>query len=766
MNATNYGGSGNSRIAITSRDPGAPQIVVHETGHTFASLADEYTNANPGYTNLVELANATAQTNRSQIRWGAWILSSTPVPTPEDPTNASVVGLFQGAQYQPTGWYRPRLDCKMRTQTTAFCEVCSEALVEAIYQLVRPIDGYAPPVTNITFPRSTEALVFTVALQQPATLPLGVQWFVNGTSIGGPDPSLVFYPVLPNAYTQNLQVVVRDYTPLVRNDPGNLLTQSITWQILRLWPWIQVNPVSQAEAAGSNATFSVVADGLPPPAYQWLRSGTNLIDGGNVSGATTVTLTLSNVSGGDAASYSVVVSNSSGAATSFIASLSVVVSTVPGAVDTSFWPGPSGANDAVFSVFVQSDGKVLIGGLFTSVNGVTRNGIARLNADGSLDASFGAGLSGANGVVYSIALQSDGKPLIGGAFTSVNGVTRNRVARLNADGSLDSSFGADLTGASGVVYALALQSDGKPLIGGAFTTVNSVSRRRIARLNTDGSLDATFGAPGTGWGASAAVRCVAVQSDGKVLIGGQFLTVNSVDRPQIARLNPDGSLDVGFVPGLLDTGSGEIAYSIGVQADGKVLLGGFFTAEDGVTQNGIARLNADGSLDGTFGAGLSGVSDFVISLAVQSDGKALIGGAFTDVNGVARNRIARLNADGSLDTSFGAGLSGANNWVYRIALQSDANVVIGGGFTIVNNAVRPYVARLFGRGLELGVLPSSPSNVTLFWPSAWSGFSVQRRTDFALPWSVLGQPALNDGTNWTVTVPATNACQFYRLRGP
>ena len=110
----------------------------------------------------------------------------------------------------------------------------------------------------------------------------------------------------------------------------------------------------------------------------------------------------------------------------------------PGSVDTSFDPG-SGANDIVRSVATQPDGKVLIGGYFTAVNGVTCNRTARLNANGSLDTGFNSG-SGANNIVLSVVVQPDGKILIGGGFTQVNGVTRSRIARLYADGSLDPSF--------------------------------------------------------------------------------------------------------------------------------------------------------------------------------------------------------------------------------------------------------------------------------------------------------------------------------------
>ena len=321
--------------------------------------------------------------------------------------------------------------------------------------------------------------------------------------------------------------------------------------------------------------------------------------------------------------------------------------------DVGFGNG-DGPNSTVSSMAVQSDGKILIGGGFSSYNGTGRNRIARLNADGTLDTGFNPGTGVSGNTVNSIVVQGDGKILIGGDFTSYNGTSRNRIARLNADGTLDADFSPG-TGASSIVQSVAVQGDGKILIGGRFTSYNGTSRNRIARLNTDGSLDTGF-SPGTGASGSA-VNSVAVQSDGKILIGGNFPTYNDTDRNRIARLNADGSLDTGFNPG---TGvSGNTVNSIVVQGDGRILIGGDFTSYNGTGRNYIARLNTDGSLDPGFSPG-TGATATVNSVAVQGDGRILIGGNFTFYNGTGRNRIARLNTDGSLDTGFSPG-TGANS---------------------------------------------------------------------------------------------------------
>src|SRR5207253_1333715 len=150
---------------------------------------------------------------------------------------------------------------------------------------------------------------------------------------------------------------------------------------------------------------------------------------------------------------------------------------------------------------------------FSTVDGVVRNSIARVNGDGTLDTSFGNGLAGADKTVGKLSVQSDGKIVIGGNFTIVNGVGRNSIARLNADGTLDTSFGNGLTGTNGQVNGLSLQLDGRIVIGGNFTMVNGVGRNSVARLNTDGTLDTSFlnGLAGT----DSSVVALALQPDGK-----------------------------------------------------------------------------------------------------------------------------------------------------------------------------------------------------------------------------------------------------------
>ncbi len=372
----------------------------------------------------------------------------------------------------------------------------------------------------------------------------------------------------------------------------------------------------------------------------------------------------------------------------------------------------AGSNDLIGTMAIQTDGKIVIGGKFTSYNGTFRSGIARLNADGSLDTTFnpGTGIFGPSQLtsVRTIAIQPDGKIVIGGYFSSFNGTSRSHIVRLNADGSLDTTFNVG-TGASNSVETVSIQADGKIIIGGSFVFYNGTSRRCIARLNTDGSLDPTFN-PGTGTGSDGYIITTAIQADGKIVIGGDFNIYNGTARSYIARINSDGSLDntfnVGTVPNYYS------ALTTVVQPDGKIVVGGSFPSFNGIARNNIARFNTDGSLDGTFDSG-TGTDAKVRTLALQTDGKIVIGGDFYFFNGIGRNGVARINTDGSLDTLFNAGLS-AGQSVMGTALQLNGKIVIGGNdFFGLNN--RHGITRLnTDSSLDTTFNPNSGANSTVY----------------------------------------------------
>ena len=357
-----------------------------------------------------------------------------------------------------------------------------------------------------------------------------------------------------------------------------------------------------------------------------------------------------------------------------------------GTLDAGFNPD---ANDKVFAIAVQVDGKILAGGAFhgaAGIGGIQRNYIARLDAvTGSAD-SFNPD---ANGRVLSIMIQRDGKILAGGEFTVIDGQTRNYIARLDAmTGSAD-SFDPN---ANSSVFAIALQADDKILAGGFFASIGGQARNHIARLDPTTGLADSFDP-----NADERVLSIAVQDDGKILAGGDFFYIGGESRIRIARLDAATGLADPF-----DPSAGSRVYSIVVQPDGKLLLGGDFPtlAPNGgamVSRNRIARLETDGRLDQTLNLNVMGfLSSYVVASAVQPDGKVLIGGNFTSVLGTPRNNIARLNTDGTLDTVFNPN---ASSEVDTIAVQPDGKILVGGFFNGANSIggqTRNFIARLDG----------------------------------------------------------------------
>lgn len=378
------------------------------------------------------------------------------------------------------------------------------------------------------------------------------------------------------------------------------------------------------------------------------------------------------------------------------------VNETPGSPDTTYYA--FGFNNTVYALALQVNNQLLVGGDFTLADGVPRQRIARLNSNGTLDNTFSlpSTLMGANSTVRAIAVQADGRILLGGSFTTMNNVNASYLARLNANGTLDSLFNPG-SGADNPVYALAetfVNGQSKVLVGGAFASLNGTSYNGIARLNTDGSPDTAFN---PGLGANATVYALAVQPDGKVVIGGDFTAVNgNTNYNHIARLNTDGSLDTSFNSG---TGASDSVRAITLQSDGRILIGGLFTSVNGTPFNHVARLNSNGSVDATFAPGL-GADDAVFSIALQMDSRIVLGGEFTHCSGVTRSRITRLNPDGTVDPTINFGY-GANNFISAVAIQEDTiagyptnvldeKIVIGGGFTQYDNQSHPYLARIYG----------------------------------------------------------------------
>ena len=369
----------------------------------------------------------------------------------------------------------------------------------------------------------------------------------------------------------------------------------------------------------------------------------------------------------------------------------VVQSQTDGDLDTTFnalndqFPATIGASGRIFSAVVQSDDKVIIGGQFTSYNGVSSNRIARLNEDGSLDPSFNVG-AGANNTIQTMILLPEGKILIAGRFTSFNQTLRNGLARLNQDGSLDLSFDPSLGATS--ILSMAMQPDGKVLIGGQFTSYNGVPMGRVARINTDGSLDNTFNVGTAASEEAASINSIVVQENGKIYLGGRFTIFNELAHSRLVKLNSDGSVDNSFNIG---TGPNNLIQTMALQTDGKIIVAGSFTSFNAINSRRLARINEDGSLDVTFSAGVG--ANGISTIGLQPDGKIMIAGRFTSFNGIPCGRILRLNNNGEVDIDFNNNV-GANSNVLNVSLQSNQKWIIVGQFTSYNEVAQNYITQI------------------------------------------------------------------------
>ena len=378
-----------------------------------------------------------------------------------------------------------------------------------------------------------------------------------------------------------------------------------------------------------------------------------------------------------------------------------------------------GADQELFAIAVQPNGDAILGGGFHAYDATNFNYLVRTLPTGLPDFSFGAGQGfiGPSDAVTAIAIDAQGRIIIGGYFTAYNGVEANHVARLNTDGSLDTTFNTG-TGANGTVWAVAVDPAGNVIIGGDFTAYNSTNRNHIARLLGNGpqagSLDTSFD-PGTG--PDQDVLTVGTDSRTNVIIGGSFLTVSGTNWPGLARLAPSGALDTNFSPGSDVSGT---VYSLAVSRANQIVIGGSFTQVNHTNLNGIARLNSNGSVDYSFTPG-PGVNGPVYAVAIQPDQKIVVGGQFTTVGGVRRQDLARFYSNGLVDTSFMdtsynqfAGLPNhyynpyavntndqpvqANyntpNFITCLAVQPlNSNILIGGSFVRVGGGEARDVAR-------------------------------------------------------------------------
>ncbi|MBX3732906.1 MAG: hypothetical protein KF791_09965 [Verrucomicrobiae bacterium] len=444
------------------------------------------------------------------------------------------------------------------------------------------------------------------------------------------------------------------------------------------------------------------------------------------------------------------------------------------------------AADGGLNCRLRGDGRLLVWGNFSTIGGVPRSGLALLNQDGSVDESFrppeillghrrmaGIGTTESqttNAVISLVRPLPDGRLLIAGEFSRVDGAVRRTLMRLQSDGGVDESFGVlDLNGA---VKEVLVQADGRILVGGTFTRFNGESRAYLVRLLPDGSMDSSFqpkGGPTSNF--VVAILSLAQQSDGRILMGGLFRKVDGLAMTNLARLNVDGTYDPTF---RLSRGASGPVTSVRVMEDDRLLVAGFFDTIGNRSSPRIARLQADGTADPTFRSPNPDAE--IREIHPLPDGRILISGRFTKLGNVARRSLAMLNADGSVDPSFDAGDGpdvapgiAAAFASQCLAPSPDGTLWVTGEFSQFNRHAVAGVTRL-----NLGTV-----NPRLGFPHRAEGgmamtvhglsggrHPLETSTDLE-QWERAGEIRLEGyDTRIGITVPTGESSRFFRLKPP
>jgi uncharacterized delta-60 repeat protein len=648
---------------------------------------------------------------------------------------------------------------------------------------------------------------------------------------------------------------------------GNL--QGPTTPSTGLAPGIVSPPQYALAQLGGTASFSVVANGTAPLTYQWRRNNTNL------PGATSDTLSLSNLLAGDFAPYVVVLSNTFGAITStpavlyldsnrndlpdswelsyfgsltnsiyadpdhdgisnlqefldgtnptnnasalytlavnqgvevqpvldrFPSGTTVTLTALPagGQVFIGWSNALTGARNpaslvissnttvtalrgsrglspdwaptftsddgAVYYLLVQPDDRVVVAGRFSDINGRPAQNLARLNADGTVDTNFLAAIGLGptdNSFVYSLARQPDGKLLLVGNFRAVNSFPRNGVARLNPDGSVDPTFDPG-AGPDSTVFGVGVLSDGRIVVGGTFRQFSGLNRNRVAMLSSTGAVDTTF-APTNGFNSD--VYDVSVQSGDRVLLSGAFTTYENQPAPHLARIGTNAVLDATFNPG--GTGPNANVQRTAPLRDGRLvsvgqfdhynttpgravildanglpqntltntvllnttvncfvqdaangfILGGNFSSLGATPVRGLARFNADGTPDTLFSSGTANAANRQLwGLAVQSNGRLFAGGEFSTWNGAFQDRLIALNSTNAAPITNLQLHAAFRAQVTQLLPQPDGSMMVGGGnFRAASGKAATFLARLTPQGApDPNFAPTNPPNGSVY----------------------------------------------------
>jgi hypothetical protein len=351
-------------------------------------------------------------------------------------------------------------------------------------------------------------------------------------------------------------------------------------------------------------------------------------------------------------------------------------------------PGPKGVgvDGPVYSVTITDESLVYIGGEFQTYNGIPSTRLVRLLPDGSRDTRFVVEEE-INNTIFDLEVSGSGEIWIGGLFSEFGDSGQSYLARLKGDGSIDSSFDS-LNQIKGPVFEI-VENKGKLLVAGEFG---------IRQFSEEGVLDVEFHSPDF----DGSVYAADVQADGKILIGGSFLTVDGVSYPKISRLMPSGVVDSAFKIG---GGANANVNAIKVLPDGGIIVGGSFISIDGYSARRFAKLLPDGSLNREFSVG-DGFNGPVNDIYLRADGRMLVGGSFTRYDDSLKDYVALLEKDGRAAASSLKKLN-LNNTVYSLSEIAGGLVVLGGSFTQFDDLGYNYVA------LAEGISSMKPASLTI-----------------------------------------------------
>jgi uncharacterized delta-60 repeat protein len=405
-----------------------------------------------------------------------------------------------------------------------------------------------------------------------------------------------------------------------------------------------------------------------------------------------------------------------------------VAGTAPGSLDSLFGKGGKatidfGGSDAAYATALRPDGRiVLAGGTSKGTNG-TDVAVAQLNPKGTADSSFGvnghtaADFGGDDGA-SAVALQPDGKIVVAGSTLKGPANFDFAVARINSKGLFDSSFGVggEVTvdfGGFDMASAVALRPDGKIIVAGRKSNgTNGTDDFAVAQFNPDGAVDGSFGVGGKSaadFGGEDSAAAVALQPDGKIVVAGSTKKGPASYDFAVARIKPNGYFDNSFGTGgkvTVDFGGDDLAHAVALRPDGKIVVAGYTTKGTNGRDFAVVRINRDGTIDSSFGAGGKTAADFGgdeigYAVALQADGKIVVAGDTTKGTNFDDFAVARINPNGLYDRSFGAGGRmtvdfGGREGAAAVVLQPGGKIVVGGYTTKGATGQDFAVARLLG----------------------------------------------------------------------